>query len=117
MLFCVRFAIERLRQLTLVEKIKKLADEHNTTFAEIERKIDISNGQIRRWDNSSPKVENIQKVADYFDVSVDYLLGREEKTSLAEKYGAFAFDGEPISDEEMEFLLSVLDAKRKTEKK
>lgn len=103
--------------MTLVEKIKKLADEHHTTFAEIERKINISNGQIRRWDSSSPKVENIQKVADYFNVSVDYLLGREEKTSLAEKHEVFAFDGEPVTDEEVEFLKSVLAAKRAADKK
>lgn len=107
------YIIERLIKVTLTEKIKELADNKNTNFAEVERKIGLSNGQIRRWDTSSPKAENLEKVADYFNVSVDYLLGREEKTSLV----AFAFDGEPIRDEEMEFLLSVLDAKRKAEKK
>ena len=103
--------------LTLTDKIKMLADSKKTNFAEIERNIGLSNGQIRRWDSSSPKVENVQKVADYFDVSVDYLLGREDKTSLAEKHGVFAFDGEPVSDEEVEFLKSVLAAKRASENK
>ena len=69
--------------MTLTEKIKMLADEKKTTFAEIERHVGISNGQIRRWDNVSPKAENLKKVADYFQVSVDYLLGRtEEKEPL-----------------------------------
>lgn len=63
----------------LVEKIKMLCNERKVTFAEVERKTGISNGQIRRWDNSSPKIENIQKVADYFDVSTDYLLGRTDQ--------------------------------------
>lgn len=49
------------------------------TFAEVERKIGISNGQIRRWDNVSPKSETLNKVADYFDVSTDYLLGRTDQ--------------------------------------
>ncbi|BDP97121.1 hypothetical protein EfmGK961_09370 [Enterococcus faecium] len=35
----------------------------------------ISNGQIRRWDKASPKSENLKKVADYFGVTTDYLLG------------------------------------------
>lgn len=65
--------------MSLVKRIKLLSDERKVTFAEVEREIGISNGQIRRWDNVSPKSETLQKVADYFDVSTDYLLGRTEK--------------------------------------
>ncbi|PRS24245.1 transcriptional regulator [Bacillus sp. GBSW2] len=64
--------------MSLVKRIKGLCDEKKVTFAEVERQIGISNGQIRRWDNVSPKSETLQKVADYFDVSTDYLLGRTE---------------------------------------
>ncbi|MFJ5564791.1 helix-turn-helix domain-containing protein [Lysinibacillus xylanilyticus] len=63
----------------LVERIKNLCNERKITFAEVERKVGISNGQIRRWDTSSPKIENVEKVANYFDVSTDYLLGRTDK--------------------------------------
>lgn len=66
-------------QLSLVSRIKNLCDEKKVTFAEVERKIGISNGQIRRWDNVSPKSETLSKVANYFDVSTDYLLGRTDK--------------------------------------
>ena len=38
----------------------------------------VSNGQIRRWDKASPKVENVQKVADFFGASIDDLLERKE---------------------------------------
>lgn len=68
--------------MSLTNRIKELADQKKVTFAEIERKVGISNGQIRRWDTSSPKIENIQKVADFFDVSTDYLLGRSTTTSI-----------------------------------
>lgn len=84
----------------LVKKIKSLCDDKKVTVAELERKSGISNGQIRRWDNSSPKIENIQKVADYFNVSVDYLLGRtddEEIETIAAHH-----DGEDWTDEELE---------------
>ncbi|MGQ8969934.1 helix-turn-helix domain-containing protein [Bacillus altitudinis] len=64
--------------MSLVRRIKGLCDEKKVTFAEVERQIGISNGQIRRWDNVSPKSETLQKIADYFDVSTDYLLGRTE---------------------------------------
>jgi len=65
--------------VSLVERIKNLCNEKKITFAEVERKVGISNGQIRRWDTSSPKIENVEKVANYFDVSTDYLLGRTDK--------------------------------------
>ncbi|MEY9980357.1 helix-turn-helix domain-containing protein [Lysinibacillus sp. RC79] len=65
--------------MSLVKRIKLLCDERKVTFAEVEREINISNGQIRRWDNVSPKSETLQKVADYFDVSTDYLLGRTDE--------------------------------------
>lgn len=68
--------------MSLTYRIKELADQKKVTFAEIERSVGISNGQIRRWDTSSPKIENIQKVADYFDVSTDYLLGRTKNSSI-----------------------------------
>ncbi len=63
----------------LVERIKLLCDEKKTNFAEVERNIGISNGQIRRWNTSTPGTDKLEMVADYFDVSVDYLLGRTDK--------------------------------------
>ena len=87
----------------LVEKIKMLCNERKVTFAEVERKTGISNGQIRRWDNSSPKIENIQKVADYFDVSTDYLLGRTDKKRIDDiETIAAHHDGEDWTEEELE---------------
>ncbi|MGC6768617.1 helix-turn-helix domain-containing protein [Enterococcus sp. LJL128] len=67
--------------MSLTNRIKELADRRKVTFAELERSVGISNGQIRRWDASSPKIDNLQKVADYFHVSTDYLLGRSEFSS------------------------------------
>lgn len=68
-----------------MEKIKKLCDEQNITFAELERRIEISNGQIRRWDKVSPKNENLLKVAEYFNVSLDYLNNRTKIRSVVEQ--------------------------------
>lgn len=65
--------------MSLVDKIKSLCKEKKITVAELERNTGISNGQIRKWDNSTPGVDKLKLVADYFDVSVDYLLGRTDK--------------------------------------
>lgn len=70
--------------MSLVDKIKTLCKEKKITVAELERKTGISNGQIRKWDSSTPGIDKLELVADYFDVSVDYLLGRTDKKSYYE---------------------------------
>lgn len=86
--------------MSLVNRIKKLCTMKKVTVAEVERKTGISNGQIRRWDTSSPKTENVQKVADYFNVSVDYLLGRTDDLHI--ETIAAHHDGDEWTDEELE---------------
>lgn len=63
----------------LVQRIKFLTDKKKISFAELERKLGFANSSIRKWDERTPGIDKIQKVADYFDVSTDYLLGRTEK--------------------------------------
>ena len=99
------------------EIIKELAKEKKLSIRQLEIDFGYSNGYLSKWKNNTPNADELSRLADYFNVSVDYLLGREEKTPLAEKHGVFAFDGEPVSDEEVEFLKSVLAAKRAADKK
>lgn len=65
--------------MSLVERIQNLSKEKKITIAELERKNGISNGQIRKWDNSTPGIDKLEVIADFFDVSTDYLLGRTDK--------------------------------------
>ena len=102
----------------IVDRIKKLCDEHGTNFAEVERKVGLSNGQIRRWDNASPKLENIEKVADYFDVTVDYLRGKEKDvseklpTDLDEILdGIMSFDGQPMTEHDRAAIRAYLEGR------
>lgn len=50
------------------------------TQREMAEKLDISQPSYIRYENgtSEPTQENLVKIADIFDVSVDYLLGRKE---------------------------------------
>ena len=64
----------------LSENIKKLCAARGITVAELERAVNLGNGLIAKWDTCSPRLNNAQKVADYFGVTVDDLLrpGPEE---------------------------------------
>ncbi|MDT2813787.1 helix-turn-helix transcriptional regulator [Vagococcus carniphilus] len=103
--------------MTTFERIQELAKKKDKNLKEISLELGYSKNYLYTLKTKEPAADKLRVLADYFNVSVDYLLGREEKTSLAEKEGVFAFDGEPVTDEEVEFLKSVLAAKRATEKK
>lgn len=63
--------------MTLVDRIRTLANQRDMSLPNLESELGLGNGTISRWKNSSPNTDKLSKVADYFDVSVDYLLGRE----------------------------------------
>ena len=64
----------------LLKNIRLLCSKKPISIAKLERETGISNGTISRWDTSSPTIENVQKVADYFGVTVDSLLAPEAST-------------------------------------
>lgn len=64
-------------KFNLATKIKALCVGRGTTFAELERTLRLGNGTIARWNTSTPGVDKVKRVADYFSVSVDSLLSEE----------------------------------------
>ena len=65
------------------EKIKELATEKGMSIRELEINLGYSNGYFGKWKKVSPNSEGLRKVADYFNVSVDYLLGRTDNIYLS----------------------------------
>lgn len=61
------------------DKVKKLAKERGISITNLEKELGIGNGTIGKWRESSPNVETLAKVAQYFGVSMDYFIGNEKK--------------------------------------
>ncbi len=68
--------------MEIVERIKSLCITENITIKELERIIQISNGSIRHWNEKTPSVERVLLVADYFKVSLDWLVTGKESGKL-----------------------------------
>lgn len=66
------------------ERFYNLCLQKNTKPNPVAKKIGISSGIVTKWKNEDtlPNGETLLKIADYFDVSVDYLLGRENKKGI-----------------------------------
>ena len=73
----------------LYQRIKALCERKRISIAKLEAELGFGNSSIKKWCRvSSPSVDKIIKVASYFDVSVDYLLGRTDiEGSISEVIG------------------------------
>lgn len=70
-----------MHELTLVEKIRQLANQRGLSLPRLEEELNLGNGTISRWKTSTPGTSKLASIADYFGVSVDYLIGRSETPS------------------------------------
>ena len=74
MLFSKSVKIWKEEEIVILKKIEDLCRKNNISIAKLEKECGIGNATIRGWDTSSPKVENLKKVADYFGKDVSYFL-------------------------------------------
>lgn len=87
----------KIRELRRQEKLSQseLATKFNTTVS------NISGWELGKW---QPDNKTLLKLADFFGVSVDYLLGREDFTPEEISAGAMATRKESITPLEDELL-------------
>lgn len=62
----------------IYQKIQLLCKRNGISIAKLESDLGFSSSSIKKWCNSSPTADKIKKVAIYFEVSTDYLLGISE---------------------------------------
>ncbi|MBX9096386.1 helix-turn-helix domain-containing protein [Streptococcus gordonii] len=106
------------------EKIKFLAKKQGISLNTLEERVGLGKNYIYSLKNKkTPSAEHIAKIADYFNVSTDYLLGRTDNPNIAKDGDASApldlrdiaaqsmlFDGKPLSEEDIDFITAVLEA-------
>ena len=105
------------------DRIKELAQKQGLSINLLEEKLGYSRNTIYNLKNSKPSTERISEIADYFNVSTDYLLGRTDNPNIATNGDASApldlrdiaaqsmlFDGKPLTEEDIDFITAVLEA-------
>lgn len=62
------------------EILSSLRTKRGMTQAQLARKLNLSNVSISKYENGNqfPDTDTLKKIADVFNVSTDYLLGRDE---------------------------------------
>lgn len=60
--------------MELKEKIKFLCCKNNISMNQLESELGFGKGYLSKLGNSSPNIYNLKKIADYFHVTLDYLV-------------------------------------------
>lgn len=69
-------------ETNLYQRIKELCETRGINITKLENELGFGAASIGKWKNSiSPSVDKVVKVANYFNVSVDYLVGRTNLTN------------------------------------
>ena len=61
-------------------RLKQLRERKRLSQIELANILEVSNGSISKWERNErqPDYETLEKIADFFNTSIDYLLGRSE---------------------------------------
>ena len=107
------------------EKIKSLAKKQGISLNTLEDRVGLGKNYIYSLKNKkTPSAEHISKIADYFNVSTDYLLGRTDNPAISSDLVTTAdgrvvdlsnlrervvlFDGKPLSDEDVDKIAQII---------
>lgn len=112
-----------------LEKIKELAKSRGISLAKLEESLGYSTNYFYTLKTKTPNSDRLQEIADYFNVSTDYLLGRTDnpviakdtvtKTEIDLKKDAaesFFYDGHELNDEDLDLISSLLEARMRNRK-
>lgn len=63
----------------IYETIKILSGKKGLSINQLEKTLGLSKGSLCRIDTNRPSVDRLQKIADFFEVSLDYLMTGKEQ--------------------------------------
>lgn len=90
----------------LNERIKALRLAKGISQVDLAAMLNVSKQSVSNWenDNIQPSIDMLVHIADVFNVSTDYLLGREMQREL---------DSDKLNDKEIEHIQTIINDIRK----
>ena len=83
------------------EKVRELAKKQGLSLNQVEEKLGYSKNTLYSLKRQKVSSERLQEIADYFNVSTDYLLGRTDNPAIANSKEQFFFEGKEVDVEEL----------------
>ncbi|HEM3569467.1 TPA: helix-turn-helix transcriptional regulator [Streptococcus suis] len=111
-----------------LEKIKELAKKRGISLAKLEESLGYSTNYFYTLKTKAPNAERLAEIANYFNVSTDYLLGRTDNPRIAcheslseidlkkDAAESFFYDGHELNEEDLDLIASILETRIKNRK-
>ena len=106
------------------EKVRELAKKQGLSLNQVEEKLGYSKNTLYSLKRQKVSSERLQEIADYFNVSTDYLLGRTDNPAIASNdtiagytsddlrkmsENAKTFDGKPLTEEDIDAIQNIIE--------
>ena len=67
-------------KVRLSDNLRELLQEKGICQTQLAREVQISQSAISNWlsEKKEPRIESLWRLADYFNVTIDQLVGREK---------------------------------------
>ena len=95
-----------------MEQLRKLRKKNNLSMKELGKVLNVSESTISLYESGKrePDFETLIKLAEYFNVSTDYLLGRSDAKEQPNEPMPYikhvAYEGKPIPQEILREVIS-----------
>lgn len=107
--------------MTVFDRVKELADSQGLSIGDVEEKVGMGKNSMYKWKKQKAATDKLELVADFFGVSVDYLLGRTDVKSPVKETlptdldeildGMMSFDGKPMNEHDREAIRAYLEGR------
>lgn len=96
--------------MTIGQKIAYLREKRGLSQPQLAKALNVATSTVGMWETGKRglKDETIKLIADYFNVSADYLLDIEDKNNTKPQTIAAHIDDD-VTDEEMEDILNYIE--------
>ena len=113
-----------MTMFSTLEKIKELAQKQGISLQKVAEDLGYSINYLYTLKEKTPKSDRLQEIADYFNVSTDYLLGRTDNPTIAKDdtiagytsddlrkmaENAKTFDGKPLTEEDIDAIQNIIE--------
>ena len=88
-------------------RIRYLRQSKELNQVQLADKLGVKKQSISNWENDNimPSVEMLVKIADYFNVSTDFLLGRDSQTDSE----SYSVDVNGLTPRQIEHIMLIVD--------
>lgn len=99
--------------MDMKQRIKQLCKEKKISVNKLEKDLGFGTGYVSKLDKSTPNTSKVKKIADYFNVSVDYLMtGKEPDISddIVSEHIELISKWAKLSPEKQKAVMDIIDA-------